>query len=260
MASTMMSRKRAWWMLGSLAVLLGARGIELSHGQDTAGLASVKMPQRLAHELPDSCRQVLLVLTAEEKAPAGKLWLMERKSGGEAAWQTVKGPIPVAVGRNGLAWGIGEHRGEPPAGFRIKKEGDGCAPAGVFRIPFAFGYAPAAGDLRLSYRPLTADCFGVDDGQSKFYNQVVDSTTVSRDWKSAETMVREEGLYRRGAFVAHNPNNMAGSGSCIFLHIWKGAGVPTSGCTAMAEDQLGEVLRWLDTKKEPRLVQGVEGW
>jgi L,D-peptidoglycan transpeptidase YkuD (ErfK/YbiS/YcfS/YnhG family) len=173
------------------------------------------------------------------------------------------GPIDVSLGRNGLARGEGEHYVEAiPSDFRIKQEGDGCSPAGVFRIPFAFGYGnrDAAGAVRLPYVHVTDQLVGVDDVKSKFYNQVIDASTVVPDWESRETMLRPDGLYRWGAFIAHNPQIRSGGGSCIFFHLWSGPGRPTAGCTAMAETDVVRLLAWLDPAMEPRLVQGLSGW
>ena len=58
-----------------------------------------------------------------------------------------------------------------------------------------------------------------------------------------------------GAVIAHNPQNLHGRGSCIFMHLWQGENVPTSGCTAMSEENLRSILMWLDPAKDPRLVQ-----
>jgi L,D-peptidoglycan transpeptidase YkuD (ErfK/YbiS/YcfS/YnhG family) len=134
--------------------------------------------------------------------------------------------------------------------------------AGVFRIPFAFGLASAADAawLRLPYTPLTPTIIGVDDPKSRYYNQVVDNTKVQRDWDSNEAMMRHDGLYRWGAFIAHNPHGTPGLGSCIFLHLWPGPGKSTAGCTGMSEADLKTVLAWLDPAKEPRIVQGLETW
>ena len=168
----------------------------------------------------------------------------------------------MTLGHKGLAWGAGEHRVEMPAGFRLKREGDLCSPAGVFRIPFAFGLAPAerAGWLRLPYTPLTADIVGVDDPKSHHYNLVVDRTKVEPDWDSDEPMVRRGLLYEWGAFIGHNPDRVPGVGSCIFFHLWTGPGQGTAGCTAMSAEDLRAVLAWLDPAKHPLLVQGLEGW
>ncbi len=217
------------------------------------------VPRLFARQLPETCGQILLVVTPEERSIVGEMKLLER-SDATQPWRLRGGPIPVTVGRNGLAWGRGEHTVAAPAGFRVKQEGDGCSPAGIFRLPFAFGYAASAADIRIPYQPVTKDLFGVDDVKSQYYNQVVDATAVTPDWDSRETMLREDGLYRWGAFVAHNPMHQAGAGSCIFLHLWSGPDKPTAGCTAMTEEDLQRVLRWLDPTKEPRLVQAVAGW
>ncbi len=248
--------KRRWfWLLPVLvAVIIVAAGFWWwSHRPHRL------IPDRLERELPESCRQILLVLTERDTAIPGTLWRMERAGPGEP-WRTVGESIPVSVGRSGLAWGLGEHRASTPQGFRTKQEGDGCSPAGVFRIPYAFGYAAVAQGLKLPYLPVTATLMGVDDPASKFYNQVVPADTVAKDWNSHETMLRPDGLYRWGAFVTHNPNQIPGAGSCIFLHLWSGPGQPTSGCTAMAEESLITVLEWLNPALEPRLVQGLSTW
>ncbi len=215
------------------------------------------MPKMLAQSLPDQCRQVLLVLAPDERSVTARMWLLENNEG---EWESVREPIDCTLGHQGLAWGTGEHTAVPPAGFRIKREGDKCSPAGVFRIPFAFGIAPTASDLKLPYTPLTPTIIGVDDPKSRHYNQVVDNTKVPRDWDSNEAMVRHDRLYEWGAFIANNPTCTPGLGSCIFLHIWPGPGKGTAGCTAMTPEDLKEVLTWLDPAMEPRLVQGLETW
>jgi D-alanyl-D-alanine dipeptidase len=39
------------------------------------------------------------------------------------------------------------------------------------------------------------------------------------------------------------------------MHIWKNSSTPTTGCTAMAEPDLVQLLRWLDPAAQPVLVQ-----
>jgi L,D-peptidoglycan transpeptidase YkuD (ErfK/YbiS/YcfS/YnhG family) len=216
------------------------------------------IPSPFMADLPPNCRQVVLVLSANVLDTAGRLWLLHKKI--EREWQPEGESIPVSLGRHGMAWGLGEHTCPAPEEFRLKKEGDDCSPAGVFRLPFAFGEGANGESLHLPYVSMTSTHFGIDDAKSRYYNQVVDasSSEVTRDWDSAETMLRSDGLYRRGAMVAHNPMNVPGAGSCIFLHLWRGPGQPTAGCTAMAKDDLKRVLEWLDPMMEPRLVQGGE--
>jgi D-alanyl-D-alanine dipeptidase len=96
----------------------------------------------------------------------------------------------------------------------------------------------------------------VDDAGSRFYNQVVDRQSVAPDWTSSEHMLRPDELYRWGIVVDHNSNPVQpGAGSCIFLHIWRGPGQGTVGCTAMPRDQIESILAWLDPTRKPLLVQ-----
>jgi L,D-peptidoglycan transpeptidase YkuD (ErfK/YbiS/YcfS/YnhG family) len=100
---------------------------------------------------------------------------------------------------------------------------------------------------------------GVDDPKSVHYNSLVKESEVAKpDWDSAEQMARPDGLYQFGVVVKHNwkPGAQPDAyGSCIFLHVWKEPGWPTSGCTAMAAPKLAEILKWLREAKLPRLVQ-----
>lgn len=92
---------------------------------------------------------------------------------------------------------------------------------------------------------------------SKYYNQVIDVAGVTPGSRPGwSEMQRADGLFRWGVIVRQNDaDTKVGAGSCVFLHIWRGPGRGTAGCTAMAEDQIESVLRWLDPKAEPILVE-----
>ncbi len=213
----------------------------------------VKLPFEITAALPSNCRQVLYVTAADQQATAAELRMLERTATHD--WQLTDAAIPVRIGRNGMAWGHGEFALAAPAGWRIKLEGDGCAPAGVFRITEAFGDEPLPSYIRLPYIHCTAHHWGIDDVRSQHYNQIVDDRVVASDWTGPETMTPRIGCYKLGAVIAHNPHNNPGLGSCIFMHIWLGENVPTAGCTAMSEANLRKVLLWLDPAANPCLVQ-----
>src|SRR4051812_12643633 len=62
--------------------------------------------------------------------------------------------------------------------------------------------------------------------------------------------------YRRLVVVGYNTDPpKPGNGSCIFLHVWRSPGAPTSGCTAMELDRLEGVMTWLRPEENPALVQ-----
>lgn len=197
--------------------------------------------------------QLLLVVSENWDASSAKMFQFERARPGDG-WRLVDS-FPVSLGKNGLGWGRGLHGTNSSEG-PVKREGDLRAPAGVFSLGTAFGEKPE-GPASYPYLRVTADTVGVDDGHSKFYNQIVDQSTIAQpDWKSAERMLREDGLYRMGVFVNHNfPAPEPGLGSCIFLHIWRGEGKATVGCTAMSAADLSRILGWLRPDASPRLVQ-----
>ncbi len=208
----------------------------------------------LMTKMEDETRQLIVVRTLNAEETIGFLQAYEQKAGG---WVAVGQRIEVSVGRSGLA--PATHSASKP-NQPIKREGDGKSPAGIFNFGHIFGYAPAAEvKFKMPYTHATDALECVDDSNSRFYNQLVDNQSVQKDWTSSEFMRRQDHQYRWGIVVNHNTSpTLPLGGSCIFLHIWKEPGAPTSGCTAMAEENLLELLHWLDPAKSPRLLQVVE--
>ncbi|WP_345976623.1 L,D-transpeptidase family protein [Sulfurimonas sp. HSL3-7] len=161
--------------------------------------------------------------------------------------------IPVNLGRNGLAWGLGESGFKGKAGEPLKQEGDGRSPAGIFTISRAFGYA-AQFKTKMPYIQADAALICVDDSQSDDYNTILDRNE-SDSPKSFEWMKREDDLYKIGLVIEHNSVGKKGAGSCIFFHIQKSEDAPTAGCTAMREEDLNTIMTWLDPAKKPIVVQ-----
>jgi hypothetical protein len=211
--------------------------------------------------------QMILVTTPDWNAVEGTLQRYERGTPHET-WGPVGGPIAIVVGQKGMGWGIGVIATDDPkvrlASDPVKREGDGKSPAGIFGLGTAFGDAsqPLPG-LKTPYMQLTPSIECVDDSSSRYYNRVVDRSTVVPDWKSSEHMLSVGEAYRWGIVVGHNGGDMVahanppmpGGGSCVFLHIWSGATRGTAGCTAMPQNQLEALLTWLDPTRKPLLVQ-----
>ena len=203
----------------------------------------------------DRPEQCVVVLTDDWVSTTGTLGRFERK--GASGWKRLGRDVAVVLGRKGL----GEGRGLVHLKFNNlpqKSEGDDRAPAGIFNLSSAFGYAPkhSAAWVKLPYLTLSPETEGVDDPNSHYYNRLVDRSKVARiDWRSSEQMRRNDDRYKWGIVVEHNPDAVPGAGSCIFLHVWKGSSILTSGCTAMAESDLVKLLRWLDPERSPILVQ-----
>ncbi|OGX38309.1 MAG: hypothetical protein A3C36_02495 [Omnitrophica WOR_2 bacterium RIFCSPHIGHO2_02_FULL_52_10] len=148
-------------------------------------------------------------------------------------------PMSAVLGRNGLA-ASGE-----------KREGDGRTPAGIYQIKRAFGYAPRV-DTRLDYRQATANDFWVDDPASAQYNQWV---TGAPPAVSHEILRRDDRLYQYAVVIEYNTAPVVpGRGSAIFLHVWRGKGIPTAGCVAVSPKNMQKFLKWLDLPRNPVII------
>lgn len=199
-------------------------------------------------------RQLVLVTTAGWNASSGILRTYTRAADG---WKAVGAPAPVTIGRSGAAWGVGLHQTQPGP---IKVEGDGRAPAGIFEIGTAFGYASSE-HTALHYAAMTASDYCVDVSGSPLYNRLVDTKKVGSDAVagSTEPMRRDihangDQRYKLGFVIQHNANGQPGAGSCIFAHLWKAPGETTSGCTAMDEPVMRSLVAWLRPRQRPIFV------
>lgn len=204
--------------------------------------------------IPANCGQAVLVNAPGWSSTTGTLRRYERADA-HARWQMVGAPVEVLLGKHGLAWGLGLHTRATETPQKI--EGDLRAPAGVFALGTAFGRASREEMrwLRFPYLKLTATTEAVDDPASRYYNRIVDRAQIARpDWQSSEHM-GSISVYEFGIEVAHNPEHVAQAGSCIFIHLWPDGKSGTAGCTALHRADLMELLRWIDSKKRPVLVQ-----
>jgi L,D-peptidoglycan transpeptidase YkuD (ErfK/YbiS/YcfS/YnhG family) len=200
-------------------------------------------------------RQLVLVVTEGWDATTGTLQRFEIRDG---RWHAVAAAAPVSVGRNGAAWGLGLHpaQSEGPQ----KQEGDGRAPAGVFTLGEAFGYAAKA-DTAMPYRPMQATSYCIDVPDSPLYNRIIDTRTEGEAAAKGSTEPMRLDLhnkgdvrYREGLVIGHNPTATPRAGSCIFAHLWRTPGEPTAGCTAMATETMDSVLDWLRPDARPVFV------
>ncbi|VVP66089.1 hypothetical protein PS918_00288 [Pseudomonas fluorescens] len=198
----------------------------------------------------DGSQQLIVVTSANWDAIEGTGQRYERHG---STFAKTGEAFAVVLGKHGMGWGKGLAGLEQAQG-PIKQEGDGKAPAGIFTLGTAFGYDPTA-ETRLPYLALTAAIECVDDSQSNRYNQLLDGSTVTRDWSSSERMRRTDELYRQGIVIEHNTPASPAAGSCIFFHIWRGPTTPTRGCTAMDPADIARLLSWLDPRQSPLLVQ-----
>jgi L,D-peptidoglycan transpeptidase YkuD (ErfK/YbiS/YcfS/YnhG family) len=197
-------------------------------------------PHSVSPEDSLKSEQLIIVLTDNWNNIRAKLYCLEKKEG---KWVT-QFSFPVVIGEKGMT--------------ADKSEGDLKAPSGIFSLGPAFGYADKrdAAWIRMRYVQASDTLICVDDAGSSYYNQLVDSNTVLPDWHSRELMHLKKIYYKWGIFVQYNFQPAEkGKGSCIFIHIWGNENEGTEGCTAMEEKNILKLLHWIQSEKNPKLIQ-----
>lgn len=181
----------------------------------------------------------------------GELRQYERVRGGK--WTQQGAAIPVLFGKSGVAWGSGL-AGQEESGLR-KKERDGRAPAGVFRIGKIYTYdAKLPGGANYPFHQVTAADAWIDDPASPDYNRFVTIPDPENPpaWFEKQKMRHNDFAYRWLVEILHNSDPpVPGEGSAIFFHIRRGEARPTAGCTTMAEQDLVRVISWLKSASRP---------
>jgi L,D-peptidoglycan transpeptidase YkuD (ErfK/YbiS/YcfS/YnhG family) len=219
------------------------------------GLALLPMASSAhAAGVPGDCEQLIVGLAPSWNSMRGELQRFERS--GSGPWRRTGGPTPVLFGKNGLAWGRGL-AGQEESGLR-KKERDGRAPAGVFRIGKIYTYDPALPEgADFPFHQVTKADAWIDDPTRRDYNRLVtiDDPEHPPPWFAKEKMRHNDFAYRWLVEVRHNSDPpVPNEGSAIFFHIRRGRARPTSGCTTMAEPDLVQLITWLRAESHPCYV------
>jgi len=205
-----------------------------------------------ADGVPADCTQLIVAVAPNWDSMRGQLQLFERTRAG-SKWTPANSPVPVLFGKNGAAWGSGL-AGQNEPGLR-KKERDGRAPAGVFRIGRIYTYdahLPPGADFPF-HQVTTADAW-IDDMSNPDYNRFVtiDDPAHPPSWFEKQKMRHNDFAYRWLVEIRHNSDPpVPGHGSAIFFHIRRGVNRPTAGCTTMAEKDLVQTIRWLRAARHP---------
>ncbi len=221
-------------------------------------LCSCVVPSALRAEqapIPARTSQLVIVLTQSFDDNQARLYCFERQVPLNN-WRLRLGPFAAIIGKRGLAWGRGLHSNLPDYA-PVKVEGDKKSPAGVFRLGPVIGRPEELPDIKMPYVSIMTLVECVDDPRSRYYNQLVRPDTVAeRDWNSSERLFLPGIWYDFGVVVQHNsPLPVSGSGSCIFLHNWDSPSDSTTGCTALAPENLTQIVKWLDILRQPVIVQ-----
>lgn len=206
-------------------------------------------------QLPRNCKQAIVGISSGWNSSHVTLRIYQKNGN---TWQTVGAPWQGRLGKNGLAWGRGIHQNITPNPPR-KKEGDKRAPAGIFKIGGAYGYAPQIKKHQLlQYRKVTANDLWVEDVHSPNYNKhLILPHKPKTTWEKKAQMRQGDFAHSLKLYIAHNDailggKTIPGLGSAIFFHVWRGGGSkPTAGCTTMDKGELSKMIAQIDPSKNP---------
>ncbi len=215
-------------------------------------IANTKLPVQNLSGLNDS-KQVILVTTNYQKSYKAKLSCFEKVGN---LWKELLPKMGANIGKNGLK-PTKDSKIEESEKNQFKYEGDMCSPIGIFSIDTLFGWGDNQ-NFKLPYKKVTNDDYWISENEKDSYNIWIHREGgPDKDWTNFEYMKIDP--YKYGAIINYNMdgNKVVGNGSGIFLHV-KGKNDYTSGCTALSEDDLIKVLKWLSPEKRPLIVQNVE--
>jgi len=206
-------------------------------------------------QVPESCKQAVVGVTTGWNTSHVTLSVYEKVG---KTWRPVSQPWKGRLGKNGLAWGIGLH----PQTYKspsIKAEGDKRAPAGIFKLGGAYGYASDIQRIpSLPYKQVTTRDLWVEDRNSSQYNRhILLNKEPSSTWEKKAQMRQGDYAHSLKLYIGHNDSMLGGQavpgrGSAIFFHIWRGGGSKsTAGCTTMDPGKLKTLISQIDPGKNP---------
>lgn len=200
-------------------------------GRDAQALPAVENGQIIPANLSGAAGADQLIVVVGTGGCFADISYYKKDEGGvwNLAWKEAG-----IVGRNGITWD--------------KREGDGKTPAGTFGFTLSFGLKDDPGSV-LPYHKIVKGDYWVDDSASPYYNKLVNTSQVTRNWSSAENMIATSPYYNYGLALDYNPQCEPGMGSAIFLHCFTAsADNGSAGCIRLPEARAMELVQSTDEK------------
>ena len=158
-------------------------------------------------------------------------------------WKIAIAPVRASIGRNGLALN------------REKVEGDGQTPVGLYGLGQLYSY-DAVVNTSIPFQQVDEQDKWIDDSSSNDYNKYVRGETTA---KSFEHLKLKSIDYKYCMVIEYNTHPVVkGKGSAIFFHLADEKYTPTSGCVAIAEQDMLQFLKWFKpNKKKAMFITGM---
>lgn len=179
----------------------------------------------------------LIVITTKNTSSYSAVCNVYEKVNGE--WKYVWKSLYAVTGLKGVSYN--------------RHEGDNTTPAGVFTLTQAFGIAGNPG-TKMPYRVVQSDDWWAGDSQDpKTYNTW--QKAPSTGWRESESEhLIDVPIYKYAMVIDFNTERTPYKGSAIFFHIAPYSGRGTAGCVGIKENDLVNVLRWINPSKNPKII------
>lgn len=172
--------------------------------------------------LPEEAR--VLVVVEGTGGISSQVYAFERVSPDRKAW-TLRVNTPGNLGNNGMS----NHR----------TVGDKTTPIGLFQMNTPFGQADPLEGFPKNYVKVTEDYVWEDDTNRLEAGSQKEGERVGTD--------RYAGYYDYVLDAGYNKNAVESKGAALFLHCYVREEEGTSGCVAIAKDQMAVIMRLYGT-------------
>lgn len=179
----------------------------------------------------ENSSQVILVTTNNMSTSYCNINIYQKDNG---KWNNID-TTTGRVGLNGLEYI--DHR----------VQSTNTTPAGVMSIIGAFGVNDNPG-TKMQYIKVKNDMYWDLNSNHSTYNRLV-NYNPGGDYEHLKSYPRQ---YEYSLITDYNYNQVPNKGGAIFIHcLGRGA---TGGCISMSKEKIVEILKWIDPKKNPKIL------
>ncbi|EHK2441076.1 cell wall-binding protein [Clostridium perfringens] len=180
----------------------------------------------------ENSNQIIVVTTNNMSTSYCNIEIYEKNDSGE--WNNVDSTTG-RVGANGLSY------------IENRVQSTNTTPAGVMSITGAFGVKNNPG-TKLDYIKVKNNMYWDLNSENSTYNRLI-NYNPGGDY---EHLISYPKQYEYSLITDYNHNQVPNKGGAIFVHcLGRGA---TGGCVSMPREKMIEILKWIDPKKNPKIL------
>ncbi|WP_300855086.1 L,D-transpeptidase family protein [uncultured Clostridium sp.] len=180
----------------------------------------------------ENSNQIIVVTTNNMSTSYCNIEIYEKNDSGE--WNNIDSTTG-RVGANGLAY------------IENRVQSTNTTPAGVMNITGAFGVKNNPG-TKLDYIKVNNNMYWDLNSENSTYNRLI-NYNPGGDYEHLISYPRQ---YEYSLITDYNHNQVPNKGGAIFVHcLGRGA---TGGCVSMPREKMIEILKWIDPKKNPKIL------